>query len=311
MVLRKYGSILLAMVLFVSCAQRDKSETKDSISVTIQPIKYFVNELSGGDFDVTVIVPSGSSPETFEPTPSDMRRLYDSKGYISIGLLDCEMVLNSAIGDDIPTLELYHNVECIASSHSHEGHNHEGDNHEGHNHECDHHEDGHQCSSTGLDPHIWMSAKEAKSISKAITSMLCKINSDSSSKYQVRYEQFITKLDSLDQYIKGRLESRDISTIVVYHPALSYLARDYSLNQVAIEHEGKEPTITTLKSVIDTVKNNNIKHILHQEQHDRRSAEVVAKEAGCEIIDFDPLLEDWYSNMEQIADNISSALTTK
>lgn len=39
-------------------------------------------------------------------------------------------------------------------------------------------------------------------------------------------------------------------TFLIYHPALTYFAREYGLRQLVLEEEGKEPTASSMAAVI-------------------------------------------------------------
>ena len=92
---------------------------------------------------------------------------------------------------------------------------------------------------------------------------------------------------------------------MIYHPALTYFARDYALEQLALEVDGKTPSPMHLKEMTDLAKVNNISKILIQSQFDRKNAEVLARETGSEIIQFDPLDPQWSDQMYYIAEQLN------
>ncbi len=56
------------------------------VFVSIVPQKYFVEKIGGGAVDVEVMVQPGASPATYEPKPSQMRKLAGSAAYFAIGV---------------------------------------------------------------------------------------------------------------------------------------------------------------------------------------------------------------------------------
>ena len=86
----------------------------------------------------------------------------------------------------------------------------------------------------------------------------------------------------------------------IYHPALTYLARDYGLSQVAIEHEGKEPSAKHLARIIDQAREASIKHIFYQSEFPASSVEAICKDTNSNAVEINPLEEDIFSNILHI-----------
>ena len=88
---------------------------------------------------------------------------------------------------------------------------------------------------------------------------------------------------------------------MIYHPVLGYFARDYGLNQVAVENEGKEPSPAALKSIVDNALTLGIKTIFVQQEFNRKSASVIADEIGGVVVNINPLSADWPAAVKEIA----------
>ena len=91
------------------------------------------------------------------------------------------------------------------------------------------------------------------------------------------------------------------------HCRLRPVSREYGLHQYPLEIEGKTPSPAHLRQMTDLGNKNKISRILIQAQFDRRNAEVLAREIGAEIIQFDPLDPDWMEQMLYIADQFNSS----
>ena len=72
------------------------------------------------------------------------------------------------------------------------------------------------------------------------------------------------------------------------------------MKQVCLEENGKEPGTSYLASLIDEARKNNIRYIFIQKQFNAESAKTMAKEINAEVIEIDPLAEDWYNEMKEI-----------
>jgi len=87
---------------------------------------------------------------------------------------------------------------------------------------------------------------------------------------------------------------------MIYHPNLAYLARDYGLEEISVEFEGKEPDPSRLVGLIDRAKKDSLRVVLVQREYDTKNARVVADEVGARVIVIDPLSEDWYLSTNEI-----------
>ena len=73
------------ILLIVTFLMLNLFASKPELTVTILPQKYFVQKIVKDKFDINVMVPPGSSPHNFEPKPSAMKALFNSKAYFTIG----------------------------------------------------------------------------------------------------------------------------------------------------------------------------------------------------------------------------------
>ena len=95
---------------------------------------------------------------------------------------------------------------------------------------------------------------------------------------------------------------------MIYHPNLAYLARDYNLKEISVEYEGKEPSPSRMKELIDLGRKDRIKTIFVQREYDSKNAKVIAREIGAEIQIIDPLSGDWYKATNDIIEALHSSL---
>ena len=93
---------------------------------------------------------------------------------------------------------------------------------------------------------------------------------------------------------------------MIYHPALSYFARDYDLLQLPIEAGGKEPSPAHLKELVDLCKEEEIRVIFVQPEFDRRNAELIARQTGTRVVDINPLAYDWEAEMLRTARELTT-----
>ncbi len=278
-----WGIILFAIAIGSGCESRQ--ESSPTITVSIQPLKYIVEAITGNDFPISVLLPPGSSPENYEPSPQQLIEVSRSGLLFTTGLIGFEqsMVERIGQGEHAPTIvDLSERIDPIQSFHSHGTHKH----------------------LQGNDPHIWTSLRNLKTMAETAYGQIA-LHYPDSLKYQWNFEKLVARLDSLDQTIQTILSASGVQYFLVFHPAFSYYARDYGLTQIALENEGKEPSVEQLQAVIDLARREKIDKILYQSEFPRSTVEVVAREIGARPIEVDILGEQITDNLlfltEQIA----------
>jgi len=98
-------------------------------------------------------------------------------------------------------------------------------------------------------------------------------------------------------------------SFMIYHPNLAYLARDYNLTEIAVEFEGKEPSPSRMKELIDMARAGKIRTIFVQKEYDIRNAKAIAGEIDASVTVIDPLAEDWLSATTEIITELHKSLT--
>lgn len=148
-----------------------------------------------------------------------------------------------------------------------------------------------------FDPHVWMSPRYAEMMARTILDVLAAKFPDQREAFEKNYRQFRVEIDSIDQAARRIIPKKENKTFLIYHPALTYFAKDYGMEQISIEDEGKEPNPSHLKAVIDTCRAKGIKIVFIQNQFDVANAKAIAKEIDGEVITIDPLSPDWKAEM--------------
>ena len=292
----RYFLLLIAAIVTVSCGgERDNSSTSGKVLITtsIAPFEYFISEIAGSDFKVNVIVPPGASPETFEPTPSVLRGVAGSTALIINGYLGYELAWGdriTGINSKIAILKLADSQDLIyGEAHKHGDHFH----------------------YSGVDPHFWTSPVSALKMADAIKQFLKEMYPERAMEFDRNHEQLVKKIGMVSARLDSLLEGHRGESFMIFHPALTYLARDYGLNQVSVEVDGKEPSPAKMKSFIDTGNNKGIAVIFVQKEFDKRNAKTIAKEIAAEVVEIDPLNGNWPEAVLSIGEALSRGFQTK
>jgi len=281
-------SSLLIIFLIVSCGRKHETGSK-IISVSIAPFKYFVEEISGGNFEVNVMVPAGADPHIYEPSPEQINKLRRSVAYISNGCLGFEITWLDRfyeINRNMKKLTLVKYVDMIVPEHSH----------------------GRELYESA-DPHFWVSPLSAMKIASSVNEFLVGLDPRNSQQYETNYRKLNERITEIDSLAKEITMLEGNKAFMIYHPTLGYVARDYGFEEIAVEHEGKEPTPMSFKELIDRAKKYNLKVILVQKEYDIKNVQAVVDETGASIKVIDPLSEDWYASTKGILKILKDSFT--
>lgn len=272
--MQRIAIFILSVVLLFSCGSHNSAEDKKTIYVTISPLKSIVEEVVCGDYNVEVLVPKGASPESFEPTMKELMALNGAEYIYSTGLINFEQTLTSSVEYSERIINLSEGIELMEGCCSH-GHHH-------HKH--------------GIDPHIWTSPRALQTMVRNIESSL----PVDSVKYSVAADKLLNKLSELDSLCNSSIADSGVDAIMIYHPAFTYYARDYGIEQISVEHDGKEPSPRQLTSLVDKARNHGITKLLIQPQYGKDKLRSMALECDAEIIEVDPLSDDIMAEIERV-----------
>ena len=291
--------LLGSCLLLAACTGRtskasDSEEEKPVITVTIEPQRYFTEAIAGDKFTVVSMVPKGSSPETYDPIPQQLVSLGDSKAYLRIGYIGFEQTWMDRLMNNTPHIQVFDTSKGIDLILNNGEHNHAAGHHDhdGHNH--------------AVEPHIWNSTANALILAGNTFKALCMLDKPNEAYYLARYDSLCQRIQHTDSLIRRQLSApKSAKAFMIYHPALSYFARDYGLHQISIEEGGKEPSPAHLKELIDLCKSEKVNVIFVQPEFDKRNAETIAQQTGTKVVPINPLSYDWETEML----NVAKALT--
>ena len=276
--MRKIYITLLIAILCGGCTSRRPADG-EPLYVSILPLRSLVQGIVGDDFDIEVLVPPGASPETFEPTPRQFVGLNKARMVFNVGLIDFETMLLAKVEDQAKVVDLSRGIELITGTCSHGSY--------GHTH------------THGIDPHVWTSPRALQKMAENAYEAIREAYPDSV-KYETNYRLLQQELKALDERTAARIAASDVEYFIIYHPALTYYARDYGLRQIAIEADGKEPSAKQLTQLIRQAREDGVRRILYQSQFPASAVEVIARDIDAEYAEVDPLREDVIANIEEI-----------
>ena len=297
--------LLGTCLLIAACTGRSSQasnddETKPVITVTLEPQRYFTEAIAGDKFKVVSMVPKGSSPETYDPIPQQLVSLGDSKAYFRIGYIGFEQTWMDRLMNNTPHIQVFDTskgIDLILNNDDH-GHAHGHNSHDGYIH--------------AVEPHVWNSTGNALIIAGNTYKALSQLDKANEPYYRNRYDSLCQRIQHTDSLIRRQLSTPEAAkAFMIYHPALSYFARDYGLHQISIEEGGKEPSPAHLKDLIDICQAENVGVIFVQPEFDKRNAETIAQQTGTKVVPINPLSYDWEEEMLNVAKALAPQAATK
>jgi zinc transport system substrate-binding protein len=305
--------VVLIAAVFVVWNSIAWAEEKLPVFVSILPQKFFVQQIGGELVDVSVLVEPGASPATYEPKPKQMAALSRIKIYFAIGVPFEKVWLGKIVSanpnmlvvrtdsgiEKIPMTAHQHPTEKIHPHDLKENGPRQGPQHD---------DADNTARQRMLDPHIWLSPPLVKIQARYIFEALQSVDPSHGVRYRTNYQKFLRDLDEIDAELKDIFAGKKGLEFFVLHPSWGYFAHAYGLKQVSIEIEGKDPKPAQLIEIIQHAKDKDIKVLFVQPQFSTKSAEIIAKAIGAQIVFANPLAADWADNLRRQAREFKAAL---
>ena len=287
--MKRFLYLIILCVILAGCKgtpqkQADSGKTSGTekpavtvtVTVTISPYKYFVDQIAKGKVDVNVMVSNGNNPETYEPYAQQMMELSKSALYLKVGSIGFEQTWMKKLQDNAPDMKVIDTSVGIKPAKTPGG---------------------------NIDPHVWMSCSNARIIASNILKALCQLEPKNKAFFEKNYLSLLSIIDKRDSTIRESFKKDPnlVRKFVIYHPILTYFARDYQLEQLAIEEEGREPSASQLKSLIERARKEKIKFCLIQAEFANRNTTTFINESHTKPMDINPLQGDWNWAMQEAA----------
>lgn len=290
------------------------------VVVSIYPLQAFVQAVGGDLVDATAIVPSGTEPHDYEPSPDEIAKTYRARLFVWNGAgVDpwAQRIQGDLAGRGTETLGMTGFFELRPSV----GQGGDAatdtclDDTTGANPECDR-----KADAVPGDPHIWLDPVKASRETELIRDALVRIDPDHKGTYTANAARYVGILDALDTRYAEGLARCDKHEIVVSHNAYGYLADRYGfgvLSLTGIDPEA-EPSLRTVADIVDKMKADDIRYVFSEPLESPKSVQTVADETGATVSTLFPIEnlsdasraagEDYVSLMERNLENLRQAL---
>ncbi len=274
--------VAVASVILMSAAACGGDREAASYSVSFPMQKILLERIAGRDEAVNTLIPQGADPETYEPSVSTLRSLDGSRAFFSLGTPGFEKsVVERVKGHSaLSIVDCSQGINLISGTHS----------------------------QGQPDPHIWSSVRNARVIADNMGKWLAKNNPGEAAAIASRLDELQNDLAAIDDSIARILAPARGASFVVMHPILSYFARDYGLNQIAMETEGKEASPRQLSVRMKEAASSGAGIMIHDAGHSDSQAKAVASQLGLKLVVVNLNRDKLEESLLRIAREIASSV---
>jgi ABC-type Zn uptake system ZnuABC Zn-binding protein ZnuA len=257
---------LLAAVLVVSLASAFLAKSPAALYDIVQ-------QVAGDAVEVSLILPPGASPHTFEPRPSDVRDVDQSAVVYAFGhgIDDWAATIADSTGTPVALVDTNVILRPFALPDA------DGEEH-GHDDEGD------------ADPHYWLSASNGRTVAANVASDLTGRFPEHADAFAANLTRYARELDALDDELRATLADVTNKNLVTLHDAWGYFAEAYGLRIVGSFEPapGKEPTPAWLSRLAKTAAAAKVRAVYAEPQLSSQGLEAFAQDHGLAIVSIDP-----------------------
>ncbi len=262
-------AVVVAGLLLAGCGTETTEDPEEAprYVTTIPPFDMILSRLVEGRGTVKRLLAPGTSPHTYDPTPSDLRATTEATALV----FGAEHLDGWAA--DLPAsqrLELLGLLPPDARlSFEHDGHG----------------------AENTVDPHFWTDPLAVKQMLPVMVDTLCAIDKSGCATYRANADSFATALVALDTRLRALLDPVRDTPVLLAQPFFRYFLRRYGLLLTGIiePRPGAEPTPQQLQEIVKRTRNGGARAILTQQSLSDRAAQAVSEAAAVPRVTLDPI----------------------
>ncbi len=293
------------------------------VVVASLPIFASLVEVVGGDLvEVGAVMPPGTDPHTYQPSPRDVAPLAEADLVVYNGG-DLEPWMErqlEAVGGRARVLVLAEGLEPpaeLAQEEAEHGHDHADAEEAPHAEETPHAgETPHADHDHAVNPHFWLDPDYAVVYVERIAAALAELDPAHAEAYRANAERYSDEIRAFDEWAKGQIETipPERRKLVTFHDAFPYFAAHYGLELVGVVvvSPGREPSPQEVAELVERIRSEGVPAIFVEPQFNPKLAETVAREAGVRVLelysDAAPEGMDYLGMMRQNVTNVVEGL---
>ncbi len=255
------------------------SEPSANVLVTVPPYAAFVERIAGDKLRVDVLVPPGTNPHIYEPTPRQVEKILNVHIWFRLG---------ESIESRVLEAMQERNSELIVVDLTKGfGLRYEGEE--------------------GLDRHLWMSPLLAIEQCKIIAQSLEEAYPQYKETFQTGLNSLVKDLEALDVELKKELAPIKGQAMIVSHPAFGYFCDEFGLQQLSIEVEGKDPLPKDIQNILEAAKKTSVRAVFILPQYNNKGALLIAKNLHLPVFEIDPISKDYFETMRKLGNFLAKS----
>jgi zinc transport system substrate-binding protein len=276
--IRSLATGLTALAL-LACPGPAPEDPRPLVLASVLPHTFVVDRIAGGRVRAEAVIPPGASHSTYAPTLAQLQALASARLYVKVGhpSFPFEQAWLDRILAEAPDLVVVDASEGL--------------------------------DLRAGDPHVWLAPRHVEHLAIALEAALGRLLPEHRAEFARNLAAFRAEIAALDAEIREALAPVRGRRFVVFHPAWGYFAEEYGLEQVAIEHERKEPDTRELAELLEMARREKVEVVFVQPQFSDASARVIAREIGARVEVLDPLAYDWDANLRRTAQALAAGLS--
>ncbi len=283
--------LLSSAVLAAACTGPPTPAAADAIrvAVSVPPQAWLVDRIGGDRVEVTVMLPPGAFPATYEPSPRQRLAFDRARVYVKVGHPDFPLERKHldkwlAWHPGLEVVDMAAGVDLLPADDAH----------------------GHPEGET--DHHLWLSPAVMRRAARRVEEVLARIDPGHAALYAAHLAALESDVEELDRELAATFAGLERRRFLVQHPAWGYFAAHYGLEQTAIESGGKEPGAASLVALAARARRDGVRVIFTQRGVSDRGVRSIAGEIGARVVEVDPLAYDWLANLRRVAAAFRDAL---
>lgn len=316
--MRKLFIIMFMLAILIFPAYNNVIAEEVDVHVSIYPIYEVADRIGGERLNINQITPDGVEVHGYEPSPRVLGQLENTDLFIYVGeQLQgwTKSVSENLKSEETQVVDLTEHVNLIEYNSDY------NEDHNGHDHgdaEDEHHENDQ--AQGEYDNHIWLDFNNMIMISELLVEEFTKLDPEGEEIYKANAEKVIENLKELDKAYEEGLKDLQYNTIIVSHSAFGYIAENYGLRQETVTglDPHSEPSSQTIRELIDLAQKTGLEHIFLEVLASPRAVDVIAEEAGLEVLTLNPISglreediendENYFTIMYNNLENLKEAL---
>ncbi|MDR0738956.1 MAG: zinc ABC transporter substrate-binding protein [Oscillospiraceae bacterium] len=257
----------------------NEQEQKIRIIATLFPQYDFAKKIFKDKAQVTLLLPPGTESHSFDPSPSDIKKVYSCDFFIYTGKHMepwSEKIVSSLKNTKTKSIDVSKGIEfrknCKECNQNNKAHSHS-------------HAECHN-----YDPHIWLDPTLAVKIVDNILEKAIENKPQYESFFIENAEELKKELASIDEEFESLFCKAKEKKIVF----VGRFAHYYFVNRYQIEYKsafkgcfaGAEPSSKKLLKIINYVKENKLSCIYYEELNEPKIAKYISEQTGAELLRF-------------------------